>query len=189
LALPTDERAVLLSLQPRFANAITGGKKDVELRRGGAALDANRLVLLYASSPQKAIVGTARAASLTIEEPEAIWSALGHRTLLSKSEFDKYFEGSGVAFAVELESVRAWRRTVPLALLRSELGVEPSQSYRYVTQDQATWLQNYGESQIVGTRGVEPTRRATERRDLPTPLRTATRSKSRRSAVGAVTGS
>ena len=56
----TNVRTLLLCLRPRFAEAILSGAKTVELRRRPINTQPGTPILLYASSPTMAIVGTAR---------------------------------------------------------------------------------------------------------------------------------
>ncbi|WP_237302536.1 ASCH domain-containing protein [Streptomyces sp. S063] len=51
----TPERALLLSLHPRFATAILNGEKTVELRRQRVAVPPGTPVIIYATSPTMAL--------------------------------------------------------------------------------------------------------------------------------------
>ena len=55
----TYRRTLLLSLRPRFAQAILSGAKTVEVRRRPVNAPPQTPIILYASSPTMAIVGTA----------------------------------------------------------------------------------------------------------------------------------
>ena len=55
------KRDVLMSIRPQYASKILDGRKTVELRRKFPEVGAiGATVLIYSSSPVKAIVGTAR---------------------------------------------------------------------------------------------------------------------------------
>ena len=67
------ERALVLSLRPRFADSILDGRKSVELRRQRVSPSLGTPVLLYASAPVMAVVGTARVAEVHVDEPDCMW--------------------------------------------------------------------------------------------------------------------
>ena len=53
-----SDRMIVLSLKPRFAQAILAGVKTVELRRTVPKIVIPTRALLYASSPVRALLGT-----------------------------------------------------------------------------------------------------------------------------------
>lgn len=63
------ERAMLLSVHPRFAAAILEGTKTVEVRRQRVAAPSGTPVLLYATAPTMALVGMALIASVHVAPP------------------------------------------------------------------------------------------------------------------------
>ena len=52
------DRMVVLSLKPRFAEAILSGVKTVELRRTVPKIVVPTRALLYATTPVRALLGT-----------------------------------------------------------------------------------------------------------------------------------
>lgn len=52
------DRMVVLSLRPRFAEAILAGDKTVELRRTEPKIETPILALLYAALPVRSLIGT-----------------------------------------------------------------------------------------------------------------------------------
>ena len=69
----TVRRTLLLSLRPRFAQAILSGAKTVELRRRPVNAPPQTPIILYASSRTMAIVGTARLREVQTLAPDAAW--------------------------------------------------------------------------------------------------------------------
>ncbi len=131
--MPGDA-ALFVSLRPRFANALLSGHKTVELRRTRpAAAAAGQLVLLYASSPDRQLIGTAIVVAVHVGSPDEIWSEHGDSTGVSRPEFDRYFEGASLAVAIVVSEAKALVRPRPLAELRRRWrGFRPPQSFRYV---------------------------------------------------------
>lgn len=129
----TPERALLLSLHPRFATAILTGEKTVELRRQRVAVPPGTPVIIYATSPVMALTGTARLTGVDTAAPGHIWRR--HRTAcgISKTEYTAYMEGAAHASALLLDSACTLSSPVPLDHLRATGAFHPPQSYRYLT--------------------------------------------------------
>jgi predicted transcriptional regulator len=126
-------RALLVSVRPRFAAMIFGGSKTVELRRVKPAVGRGDLLILYVSSPTKALGGVAEIADLIHGNPGAVWSRVGGQTGMSREDFDGYFRGASRAYAIVL--ARVWKIESPVGLaeiqeIRSRF--RPPQSYLYV---------------------------------------------------------
>jgi predicted transcriptional regulator len=125
--------ALLVSLKPRFAEMLLDGCKSVELRRVRPAVAAGALVLLYASSPRRELVGTGRVGTVEVGSTAEVWKRHGPGTGLARPEYDAYFVGARVAVAISLVEVTQLRRHVPLAELRERwTGFRPPQSFRYI---------------------------------------------------------
>lgn len=129
---------LLISVQPRFANAILEGTKTVELRRKPPR-DQPDVVIIYGSGAAKAVVGVAQLKEVHTSTPNDIWKKFGATAGVTRAEFNEYFEGSETASALELTHPRRSSDDVPLSRLR-EFGLEPPQSWRYVERQIATQL-------------------------------------------------
>jgi predicted transcriptional regulator len=130
-----ERRTLVLSLHPRFAASILTGSKAVELRRQRVATPAGTPVILYASSPVMAVVGTAIVAEVRIAEPDEVWRQF-HRDLgLSREEFVRYTQGVVHASALRLTAVDSLALPFPLAHLRAAQPFNPPQSYYYLNAD------------------------------------------------------
>ncbi|MGW9043476.1 ASCH domain-containing protein [Streptomyces lydicus] len=127
------ERAMLLSVHPRFATAILDGTKTVEVRRQRVAAPPGTRVLLYATAPTMAIVGMARIASVQVASPREVWSASRTSVGISQREYDEYMSGATRASGLSLEEPITFEDPVPLVALRASGSFHPPQSYRYLT--------------------------------------------------------
>ena len=123
---------VVLSVKPRFADAILSGAKDVEVRRQPVGVQPGDIVLLYSSTPEKAVTGWATVADFLVEQADALWRSHGHRTQLRRAEYDSYFAGVDLAYGLVLTDPHRMANPVPLADLREIHGVHPPQSWRYL---------------------------------------------------------
>lgn len=138
--MAADGDALFLSIKPRFVEMLVAGTKTVELRRRRPiAAEPEGLVLVYASSPKMALVGSATIQRIDVGTPEAIWEAHHDAVGLSRDEYDNYYEGAMSATAIVLRDIRP-RPAGAMALdelRRTWAGFNPPQSYRYI--DAASW--------------------------------------------------
>lgn len=135
-----EERALFISVKPRYANAILEGTKTVELRRTRPNLPDGSLVILYSSTPTRAVVGWAHLTGVRVGTPTEIWDKYGTAAAIDEPDYDAYFDGADQAFAFELNSVVAAVQPIPLDVIRS-IGIQPPQSWRYVPAGITTQIQ------------------------------------------------
>jgi predicted transcriptional regulator len=130
------ERAMLLSVHPRFATAILAGNKTVEVRRQRVAAPPGTPVLLYATAPTMALVGMVRIASVHVASPREVWSAHRRQTGITRREYDAYMSGATQASGLTLEDPVTFAEPVTLSTLRTAGTFHPPQSYRYMRGDE-----------------------------------------------------
>jgi predicted transcriptional regulator len=124
--------ALLISIRPRFVEAIFAGTKTVELRRVKPRLDAGDLVVIYASGDTKGIVGAFEVEGVTTASPSSIWNQHNGGGGLERGEFDRYFEGVDIGHAIRIGKVWELPSPIPLGTLRKRrAGFRPPQSYHY----------------------------------------------------------
>lgn len=122
--------AVLISIHPKYANAILDGSKRYEFRRTRFRKPIKQLVI-YCTHPTSAIVGTADVSGVTEDTPKAIWKKFAKFGAIGRKEFFEYFADCDTAVAIELSDVDRFEVAVPLEELFP--GVKPPQSFRYVS--------------------------------------------------------
>ena len=128
-----QDRMIVLSLKPRFAEAILAGTKTVELRRTRPKIEVPTRALLYATTPVRALLGTCIITDVRSANLTALWREYGSRSELSHNEFKRYFEGLDVGTALSLAHHQPLDRMVPLQDLRAKTrGFRPPQSFAYV---------------------------------------------------------
>ena len=124
---------LLLSIRPVHGEHILRGDKTVELRRRPPRRGEHTLIMLYLSSPVRAIVGIARTRRVLADTPARLWERIGVQAAVSRSLYERYFSDARVAYALELEQPERLTRPVPLSALRERWhGFHPPQSFRYV---------------------------------------------------------
>ena len=126
-------RMIVLSLRPRFAEAILAGVKTVEFRRTEPRIMVPTRALLYAATPVRALVGTCIVTSVKSADLVDLWREYGSRSGLAYGEFEGYFEGVEAGTAFTLAHPQPFRREVALQDLRAQPGsFRPPQSFAYV---------------------------------------------------------
>src|SRR5687768_1932591 len=121
---------VLLSVKPRFAEAILAGDKTFEFRRALFRSQEVKTVVLYASSPTCKVVG-----EFTIDEVltlalDDLWKTTRDGGGIERAYFDEYFEGRETGHALKVKRTRRYR--LPLCLLKDFGITHPPQSFCYL---------------------------------------------------------
>lgn len=130
----TPDDAIFLALKPRFAREILSGTKTVELRRKRPRdLREGSLVVLYASSPVKAVVGTATVERIVTAPPSALWPTVAAHGGISRAEFDEYFDGAIEGTGIFVHTAASSSAPYPLDEIRADWpGFHPPQAFRYL---------------------------------------------------------
>lgn len=133
-----QERTLLLSIRPEFADKVFAGTKKVELRRIRPRVEIQGWVLVYVSTPVRAIVGSFRVREVIERSPAALWKEVRDHAGVTRRQFDDYYFGAPKAYGIFLSSVRRFREPIELIHLRKLWpGFHPPQSYRYLDLYQA----------------------------------------------------
>ncbi|HEX6354758.1 ASCH domain-containing protein [Actinophytocola sp.] len=133
-------RPLVLSLRPRFANAILDGTKTVELRRTRLSAPNGTLLILYASTPVMAVIGTAILTDRDTDTPSRIWRRHRLSLSLTKAEYDAYLAGASTATAVTVASPQRLSEPYTLSALRTRATFRPPQSFRYLSDQDPVQL-------------------------------------------------
>lgn len=126
------ERAMLLSVRPRYAESILAGTKRAEIRRQRPDVGPETPVIIYATKPLGAVIGAARIDRVCEGTPADLWDQYHQDVGVSREEFDEYLSGVSTAYLLLLSG--ACRLSTPLTLdhMRESADFRPPRSYRYV---------------------------------------------------------
>jgi predicted transcriptional regulator len=127
----SNNRGLVMSIQPKYAEAILSGNKRVEIRRKFSHKWQGETIKIYASKPKCAILGEARISKIVEGSPAEIWKANHGELGCSKSEFDAYTGSLPTVYAIHVDDVIPYQRPVALREAREYIGKEitPPQSY------------------------------------------------------------
>lgn len=141
MTISDEGKYVLLSIQPNYAEMILNGTKTVELRRNFPSVEKNQWVILYASSPVKAILGAFQIDFVVQEETRQLWRTVSELAGVTREEFDFYYSGTNSGYGIFINRTHRYDRPVPLSELRHSLSnFSPPQSFRYLDYKQAAQL-------------------------------------------------
>ena len=128
----------LISIHPRFANAILDGTKQVEFRKVAFKRSITH-VLLYATAPIQQIVGYVEVADVEERSPAALWQRYHEVAGIEREAFFAYYRGKATGVALKVR--RPQRLLRPLPLKELHRGATPPQSFLYSTADALRRLQ------------------------------------------------
>src|SRR5215207_9382671 len=125
---------LLLSIRPEHAFKIFDGSKKVELRRVRPKVSAGDSVLVYVSTPVRALVGAFDVERVVEARPQALWDQVKETAGITREQFDSYYSGAANAYGIVVGQVRQLPEPVMLYRLRKLFsGFHPPQSYRYLS--------------------------------------------------------
>jgi predicted transcriptional regulator/DNA-binding XRE family transcriptional regulator len=125
-------RDVVLSIKPQYSSLIMEGRKTVELRRRfPTKIPRGTLAFIYSTTPDQALVGTARIRRIIKKPIGTIWTEYSQTACIDKFAFDNYFMGLKEGYVLQFENARSLRRPVGLQELRQRFNFEPPQSFLY----------------------------------------------------------
>lgn len=122
----------LISIHPRFANAILDGTKQVEFRKVGFKREITH-VLLYATAPIQQVIGYVEVTEIEERSPAALWRRYREVAGIKRQAFFAYYRGKATGVALKVR--RPQRLARPLSLDDLHRGATPPQSFLYSTAD------------------------------------------------------
>ncbi len=119
---------VILSIKPKFAEAILSGEKKFEFRKIRFKEDV-QTVYIYCSSPVKKITGSFTYKNIVKDTPEKLWEKFGDDGNIDKDDFFKYFKNKKTGYSICIDSINKF----PYCLDPYEIFQDftPPQSFRY----------------------------------------------------------
>ena len=120
---------VLLSIKPEFANKIFDGTKKYEFRKSIFKRNDIKIVVVYASSPVKQVIGEFEIEKILCQEVELLWRITQQFAGINKDFYDNYFADKEMAFAIQVGKIRKFQK--PKRLSDYDIDYAP-QSFAYL---------------------------------------------------------
>jgi predicted transcriptional regulator len=132
----SENSTLLLSIHPKYADAILSGAKRVELRRRRPRINAGP-ALIYASSPRMHLIASFWVESIVRAPLRMLWQLVRDAAGVTRAEFNAYFKGLESGVAIRISNVVPLHEPIPLDELRAIWpGFHPPQGFRYLTADE-----------------------------------------------------
>ena len=128
---------LLLSIRPNFADQILDGSKTVEFRRQHPRqIKLGTRMLIYASSPVRALIGTAVVVEVIEGSPEEVWNEFETVGGIEHDQFNAYYEACDRAIVIRLSKPVRFKKVIPLDDLRAKWpGFHPPQQFAYLSSE------------------------------------------------------
>lgn len=127
---------ILVSIYPCHTTNIINGTKRVELRRRPIRVPRGTRVWIYSTRPRACVDAFAIIDSVYELKPTELWRRFGRDASISRQDFDEYFAGLEIGYALVLRNVIALRPTLALESIRIKAGVfHPPQFFKKLNSD------------------------------------------------------
>ncbi|MBD2455381.1 ASCH domain-containing protein [Nostoc sp. FACHB-87] len=141
---------LLISVKPKYADKIFSGKKQVEFRRVRSRLDKNDLVLVYVSSPRKALVGSFEVEHIiqieikkSSRDLNKFWNQVKNIAGISSKEFKTYYNGASIMVGIFVKNIKILPYPIELTQIREKLPkFKPPQNYHYLKESEFKMLES-----------------------------------------------
>lgn len=126
--IPTQQRDVVISVHPQFAELFRLGQKDIEIRRRFPFFDEGTRVYFYETAPAKCIQMEAKIQSINYLNTQEVRDNASHGMPLAA--FDRYFENCDICVAVKFKEWTNYSQPIQLPS-----NFQPPVSWRYAPKD------------------------------------------------------
>ena len=119
---------VLLSIKPKYANAILAREKLVEFRKLTFKKEIER-VYIYSSAPEQRIIGYFIIENIDTGSPKELWEKYNDVGSISEEDFFEYFAKKEIGYSIKIKSVNKFKKSKnPKDIFKNFV---PPQSYMY----------------------------------------------------------
>lgn len=136
---------LFLPVKPKWADMIVDGRKSLELRKRAPVSVAGKRCLIYATSPQREVIGSGRVVAAGLFQRAQFGPDDLRRACVTKAEFDVYFGNRMQWAGIGLCETRRFVKSVPLLDLRLIWDLEPPQQWRYIDEKTFTEIVEAGQ--------------------------------------------
>ena len=124
-------KTILISIHPEYAEKILTGEKAFELRRR-LPLEKPERMVIYATAPISAVVGTAEVADMIDLPLSELWKHVRKSAFVTLSEFHEYFRPQDRGKAFVLSNPERFLSPIPI----TEYGLKRApQSWQYLPEE------------------------------------------------------
>lgn len=123
---------VFISIKEVYTNLIFNGTKKIELRKSKPNVSSGDYVIIYCTSPIKAIVGIATVQEVIVLSPERMWRLHSKKLGIKRSDYLDYYGNYDKAIGIVLSEVQKLTYSICLTHIKKQLpSFTPPQTYKY----------------------------------------------------------
>lgn len=128
------KKYLFISIKKEFIEKILNGEKSIELRKARPSILFGDHVILYCTSPIKAIVGVAKVEAVISLPPKEMWKLHANKLGIDKKGFDEYYGNSGRAVGIVLTNAKRLDQKIELTRIKKKHPkFSPPQTFKYFT--------------------------------------------------------
>lgn len=102
---------VILSIKPKYANAILAGEKKVEFRKLVFKREIKR-VYIYSSSPEQRIIGYFTIEDIVSDTPKNLWQKFKRVGSIEENDFFDYFANKKIGYSINIKSYSRFKKAI-----------------------------------------------------------------------------
>lgn len=141
--------AYLFSIKPEYCDRIFDGSKTVELRRRvSPKITTGSLMMIYETSPTKAVTGFALITSVKAVPLDPLWALAAREGGIEREAFFSYFNGLSDGYAISVSTATRMQTPIPLASLTENYRLQAPQSYREISDQLTAALLRHGQISV-----------------------------------------
>ena len=126
------KKYLFLSVKQEYAERILDGTKTIELRKSKPNVAPGDCMIIYCTSPIKAIVGLATIQEVIIHSPEKMWKLYSETLGIERGDYLNYYGNSEKAVGIVLDQVVKLSNKINLDAIKKQLPTfTPPQTYKY----------------------------------------------------------
>ena len=132
MALNDIGNVALLSIHPKYADAILDGNKGVEFRKTVFRKKV-QFCAIYSTSPEQKIIGVFEIEKIERNSPEELWRKYHKSGSIQLADFKEYYSNRNEGFAIIIKN--AWRFDQPIPKKEFDHLIPIPQNFLYLEDD------------------------------------------------------
>lgn len=130
--MSAQKKYLFISIKEQYVNQIFEGTKRIELRKCRPNVNAGDEIIIYCTSPVKAIVGTAQVQDVISHTPNKMWRLHSKTLGIARKDYLEYYGSSEKAIGIVLSDVSRLYHNIGLSRIKKQLPFfTPPQTYKY----------------------------------------------------------
>ena len=127
------KKVIIISIKPEFANKIFDGTKTIELRKSSPKANEGDMMIIYSTSPEKAILGICRIKGVIKSTPSELWLRFSDSFGIDKKRYNDYYSDANSAVGIVLNDAKRFKNKIPLNIFKELFpNFSPPQTFKYI---------------------------------------------------------